>query len=108
MNSTTISDLNELITNTTLFGPINRTQNGGVGSDAAMFAIYNDDNDTVLESTEKAFLIIHLNQTADNPRHLIADYETVKIEVKIAVGAALTVVRTAPGGMPKDSFVDLG
>jgi len=32
----------------------------------------------------------------------------VKIEVKPGRGAALTVVRTAPGGMLADEFVDLG
>jgi len=78
-----------------------------LGADQAKFAIYNGDGDTVLESTEKAFLVIRLNASA-SPRHTIADYEAVKIEVKTAVGAALTVVRTAPGGMPEDSFVDLG
>jgi len=74
-----------------------------LGDDQAKFAIYNGDNDTVLESTEKAFLVMKLGTD-----HTIADYETVKIEVKTSVGAALTVVRTAPGGMPADSFVDLG
>ena len=48
---------------------------------------------------------MRLDTTAD---HAIADYDAVKIEVKTAVGAALTVVRTASGGMPKESFVDLG
>ena len=71
--------------------------------DEAKFAIYNGDGDSVLESTEKAFLVIRLG-----PGHMIADYEALKIEVKTAKGAALTVVRTAPGGMPANSFVDLG
>ncbi|MDH5438477.1 MAG: flagellin [Candidatus Bathyarchaeota archaeon] len=71
--------------------------------DDAKFAIYNGDGDTVLETTEKAFLVIRLGTG-----HPIADYETVKIETKTAVGAALTVVRTAPGGMAADTFVDLG
>lgn len=80
-------------------------------TDMAMFAIYNGDEDSVLEPTEKAFLIIHLNSTVtDVPgaRHTVADYETVKIEVKGAKGAALTLVRTAPGGMPKNAYIDLG
>jgi len=75
----------------------------GLGSDEAKFAIYNDDGDSVLESTEKAFLMIRLGA-----EHRIADYEAVKIEVKASKGAALTVARTAPGGMPASSFVDLG
>jgi flagellin FlaB len=74
-----------------------------LGDDEAKFAMYNSDSDSVLESTEKAFLVIKLGST-----HTISDYETVKIEVKTAKGAALTVVRTAPGGMPASSFVDLG
>jgi len=71
----------------------------------AKFAIYNDNgkNNTLLENTEKAFLVMYLD--SDNT---IADYEMVKIEVKTAIGAALTVVRTAPGGMSKGTFVDLG
>ena len=67
-----------------------------------MFALYNDDKDSVLESNEKAFLIVNLDTDT------LGDYQTIKIEVRTAKGAALTVVRTAPGGMPSDSFVDLG
>jgi len=93
VNSTTNTDWDSL--NTTL----------DLSGDQAKFAIYNGDNDTVLESTEKAFLVMRLDTDAD---HAIADYDAVKIEVKTAVGAALTVVRTAPGGMPASSFVDLG
>ncbi|MEM2280697.1 MAG: hypothetical protein QXZ68_01740, partial [Candidatus Bathyarchaeia archaeon] len=75
----------------------------GIQSQGAMFALYNGDDDKVLESNEKAFLIINLG-TSDT----VADYQTIKVEVRTAKGAALTVVRTAPGGMPKNSFVDLG
>ncbi|MEM2953466.1 MAG: archaellin/type IV pilin N-terminal domain-containing protein, partial [Candidatus Bathyarchaeia archaeon] len=75
----------------------------GLTSEGAKFAIYNGNNNTVIESTEKAFLIICLGEG-----HKISDYETVKIEVRGAKGAALTVVRTTPGGMLPDSFVDLG
>jgi flagellin FlaB len=74
-----------------------------LGDNQAKFAIYNGNNNTVLESTEKAFLVIHLAQG-----YRIYDYQTVKIEVRTAKGAALTVVRTAPGGMLASSFVDLG
>ncbi len=74
-----------------------------VGADQAKFFIYNDDGDNVLESREKAFLVIHLGSG-----HGVDDYEKVKIEVKTARGAALTVVRTAPGGMSANSFIDLG
>ena len=72
----------------------------------AKFAIYNGDGDTVLESNEKAFLMIQLDSTSADG--MIGDYQTVKVEVRTPKGAALTVVRTAPGGMPANSFIDLG
>lgn len=80
-------------------------------TDMAMFAMYNDDGDTCLEPTEKAFLVIHLNSTVagvPGARHTLADYEVVKVEVKGAKGAALSVVRTAPGGMSRNAYIDLG
>lgn len=74
-----------------------------VMADTAKFSIYNGNGDNVLQSKEKAFLVIHLDSG-----HYLSDYETVKIEVKIGRGAALTVVRTAPGGMSANSYIDLG
>jgi flagellin FlaB len=76
---------------------------GDVGEDEAKFAIFNGDGDTVLESTEKAFLAIHLSNG-----NALLEYDTIKVEVKTGRGAALTVVRNAPGGMTADEFVDLG
>ena len=93
-NSTTKTDLQSIINNNENFT--------GIKDQGAMFALYNDDGDKVLESNEKAFLIINLGSDT------LGDYETIKIEVRTAKGAALTVVRTAPGGMPKSSYVDLG
>jgi flagellin FlaB len=72
----------------------------------AKFAIYNGNNNDVLESNEKAFLMIRLNSTS--AEGMISDYETVKVEVRTPKGAALTVVRTAPGGMKENAFIDLG
>jgi flagellin FlaB len=72
----------------------------------AKFAIYNDNGNTVLESTEKAFLMIRLNSNSTTT--MLNNYDTMKVEVRTATGAALTVVRTAPGGMIANSFVDLG
>ncbi|MFN3330845.1 MAG: hypothetical protein ACK419_07965, partial [Pyrinomonadaceae bacterium] len=77
-----------------------------LGNYTAKFAIYNGNNNTVLESNEKAFLMVRLNSSESSG--MLADYETIKIEVRTAKGAALTVVRTAPGGLREDSFVDLG
>ncbi|MEM3731045.1 MAG: archaellin/type IV pilin N-terminal domain-containing protein [Candidatus Bathyarchaeia archaeon] len=93
-NSTTTTSLSTLLADNVNFS--------GIQSQGAMFALYNDDGDSVLESNEKAFLIVNLGSNT------VADYETIKIEVRTAKGAALTIVRTAPGGMPQNSFVDLG
>lgn len=79
-------------------------------TDMAMAIIYNNNGNTVLEPTEKAFLIIHLNSTvAGIPglRHTLVDYETVTIEVRGTRGAVLTVVRTIPGGLLENVYVDL-
>jgi flagellin FlaB len=72
----------------------------------AKFAIYNGDGDSVLESNEKAFLMIRLMSNSTDG--MVSDYQTVKAEVRTPKGAALTIVRTAPGGMPANSFIDLG
>jgi flagellin FlaB len=74
-----------------------------LGGNEAKFAIYNGNNNTVLESTEKAFLVIHLGQ--DN---MASGNEIIKIEVRIAKGAALTVERTVPPGLLPKCFVSLG
>ena len=82
---------------------------GKDNEDMAMCVIYNDDGDSVLESTEKAFLIIHLDENpASGGRHTIAEYDEMQVEVKGAKGAALTIVRMAPGGMLPDSYIALG
>ena len=75
----------------------------GMGEDTAIVILYNNDGDTVLEFKEKAFIIVYLGSA-----HELSDYETIKIEVKTGKGAALTIVRTAPGGMAANSYVDLG
>ena len=73
---------------------------------SALPALTCESNDTVLESNEKAFLLIRLD--VDNTEGMLGDYETMKIKVRTAKGAALTVVRAAPGGLAANSFVDLG
>ncbi len=69
---------------------------------AAYFIIYNDDNDTVLENFEKAYLVINLGS------HGLEEYDTVKIEVRTGSGAALMVQRAIPGGLPENDYIDLG
>jgi flagellin FlaB len=77
--------------------------------DYALTIIYNDDGDTVLEPTEKAFFIVHLDKNPPNPgQHTLIEYGIITIEIKGAKGAALTIERMAPGGMLPDSYVNLG
>ena len=66
--------------------------------------IFNDDgnHDTVLKQNEKAYIIIFLGLNT------LENYSKVKIEVRTSRGAALMVQRDIPGGLPKDSIVDLG
>ncbi|MEM2108157.1 MAG: archaellin/type IV pilin N-terminal domain-containing protein [Candidatus Bathyarchaeia archaeon] len=91
-----------LVNMTTLFA-------SSTEKDYAMSIIYNDDGDTVLELTEKAFFIIHLDKSpAAGGQHTLADYEVITLEVKGAKGAALTIERLAPGGMLPHSYVNLG
>jgi len=77
--------------------------NLSLGDNEAKFAIYNGNDNYVLESTEKAFLVIHLGQD-----YMAGENEIIKIEVRIAKGAALTVARTVPPGLLPNSFVSLG
>lgn len=74
-----------------------------LGENEAKFAIYNGNNNSVLESTEKAFLVIRLGS-----ENMASENEIIKIEVRIAKGAALTVARTVPPGLLPNSFVSLG
>lgn len=76
--------------------------------DYALSIIYNDDGDTVLEPTEKAFFVIHLDTATANGQHALLPYDIMTIEVKGAKGAALTIERMVPGGMLPDSYVNLG
>jgi len=74
------------------------------GTEGAMAVIFNDDNDTVLELNEKAFIVIKLN-TND---HKLESYDTVKVEIKTGTCAALAVVRQIPTGLVANDYVDLG
>ncbi len=77
--------------------------------DYALTIIYNDDGDTVLEPTEKAFFVMHLDENPPNDgQHTLLEYDIITIEVKGAKGAALTIERMAPGGILPNSYVNLG
>jgi len=69
---------------------------------AAYFIIYNDDGDSVLENFEKAFLVINLG------KYGLREYDKLRIEVKPGQGAALTINRSVPGGLPENDYVILG
>jgi flagellin FlaB len=95
-------DLEHVLANsTTLFA-------SSTEKDYALSIIYNDDGDTVLEPTEKAFFVIHLDTATANGQHALLPYDIMTIEVKGAKGAALTIERMVPGGMLPDSYVNLG
>ncbi len=95
-------DLERVLSNsTTLFA-------SNTEKDYALSIIYNDDGDTVLEPTEKAFFVIHLDTAASDGQHVLLAYDIMTIEVKGAKGAALTVERMVPGGMLPVSYVNLG
>ena len=69
---------------------------------SAYFLIYNDDDDAVLENFEKAFLIINLGNYG------LQEYDKIRIEVKPGQGAALTIDRSIPGGLPENGYITLG
>ncbi|MHA1632563.1 MAG: archaellin/type IV pilin N-terminal domain-containing protein [Candidatus Freyarchaeota archaeon] len=90
------------------YDPANLTQTlenlFGDGTDpVAYFAIENSDGDKLLESKEKAFLLIYFGNST-----FAWEYDTVKIEVKGSRGASLTVEREIPAGLAIDEFIDLG
>jgi len=76
---------------------------GSVTNPTAYFVIENSDGDELLESKEKAFLLIYFGNST-----LAWQYDTVKIEVKSSRGASLTVEREIPAGLDTNQFVDLG
>ena len=77
---------------------INKTTGG---EPAAYMAIANGDDDKLLESSEKGFLIIYLDGNAAK------EYDKVKVEVKAPVGASLIVEREIPAGLEGNQFIDL-
>jgi len=65
--------------------------------------LFNDDNDTVLEQNEKAYMVINLGAS-----YTLSSYSKVKVEIRTSRGAALMVQKEIPGGLPANSQVDLG
>jgi flagellin FlaB len=59
----------------------------------------------VLEQNAKAYIIISLGT---NGTYGLPGYSSVTIEIRTSVGAALTVQRDIPGGLPDNALLDLG
>jgi archaeal flagellin FlaB len=75
------------------------------GEPNATCFIYNSQfsTDTALKENAKAYLIIKLGDS-----YGLLPYTKVKIEIRTSTGAALMIQREISGGLPPDSFVDLG
>lgn len=75
------------------------------GEPNATCFIYNSQfsTDTALKENAKAYLIIKLGDS-----YGLLPYTKVKIEIRTSTGAALMIQREIPGGLPPDTFVDLG
>jgi flagellin FlaB len=57
---------------------------------------------TALQQNAKAYIVISLGD-----QYGLSAYDTVKVEVRTSVGAALTVQRTIPGGISDKEILDL-
>jgi len=77
---------------------INKTAGG---KPVAYMAIANSDDDKLLESNEKGFLIVFLGSNAAE------EYDIVKVEVKAPIGASLIVEREIPPGLEPNQLIDL-
>jgi len=96
-------EANNIIFNTTnLTGTIANISESADGKPVAYMAIVNSDDDNLLESNEKGFLIIYLGSN-----NAAKEYDKVKVEVKAPVGASLIVEREIPAGLEANQFIDL-
>jgi len=94
---------NDIQLNTTnLTKTISDIDESADGEPVAYMAIVNSDDDNLLESNEKGFLIIYLGSN-----NAAKEYDKVKVEVKAPVGASLIVEREIPAGLEADQFIDL-
>jgi hypothetical protein len=63
---------------------------------------FNDEGDSVLNGNEKAYFVIDLG-----PSYVLPAYSKLKLEIRTGRGAALSVLRDIPGGLPNNGVVDL-
>ena len=77
----------------------------GSGVPNATCFIYNSQfaNTTVLDQSGKAYLVMYLGDA-----YGLTSYSKVTVEIRASQGAALTIVREIPGGLPSDAIVNLG
>jgi flagellin FlaB len=88
--STTNENLTELMINVT-------------NAPSAASYLFNDDGDTVLEQSEKAYMVVNFGDT-----YALTSYSKVKVEIRTSRGAALMIQREIPGGLPANNVFDLG
>jgi flagellin FlaB len=76
----------------------------GTAPNATCF-IYNSalTTDTVLKQNAKAYIVIYLGSS-----YPLVPYTQVKVDIRTSAGAALTIQRPIPGGLPVNTLVDLG
>ena len=83
-----------------LFGNVTTTD----GTPNATSYIYNSaGRQTVLVQNAKAYIIIYLGEN-----YALTPYTKLTVEVRTSVGAALTIQREIPGGLPPNMMVSLG
>jgi archaellin len=83
-----------------LFGNVTTTD----GTPNATSYIYNSaGQQTVLVQNAKAYIIIYLGEN-----YALTPYTKMTVEVRTSVGAALTIQREIPGGLPPNMMVNLG
>lgn len=75
---------------------------GGQNVNASIIWLTGNNNDNVLDAGEKALLVITF-APASEPEA----YDVVKAEIRVSVGAALTVERTIPASLT-EQVIDLG
>jgi flagellin FlaB len=77
-------------------------ETSGSGPNATAY-IYNSVSSTVLVENAKAYVVVALSANYD-----LAAYSKFTVEIRTSVGAALTVQRQVPGGLPANTLVNLG
>jgi archaellin len=94
------SQANISIGNFTIDDLCNEATKGGSKANVAMIWQTGNNGDNVLDPGEKALLVVKFTNEP-------GAYDVIKVEVRVTVGAALTVERTVPPSLTQQ-IVDLG